>query len=149
MKLASTIFAITTASLIAGCGSITRGTTEKVAIDTEPTGAAITTSIGKSCFSTPCGVEVPRKTEFTVYANRPGYHTGEAFVGTKVSGGGAATMAGNLVFGGIIGVGIDAATGASLSRYPNPVHIKLVPSNQSAPKKTTKTRKHTKGVPAV
>jgi hypothetical protein len=36
-------------------------------------------------------------------------------------------MAGNVVFGGIIGAGVDAATGATKQLKPNPVVVTLVP----------------------
>jgi hypothetical protein len=35
-------------------------------------------------------------------------------------------MAGNVLIGGIIGVGVDAASGATKSLRPNPVHVHLV-----------------------
>jgi hypothetical protein len=47
-------------------------------------------------------------------------------VESKVAGAGAAGVAGNVIIGGIIGVGIDAATGAAMSLKPNPVHIHLI-----------------------
>jgi hypothetical protein len=36
-------------------------------------------------------------------------------------------MGGNLILGGLIGVGIDAASGSYKSLYPNPVSVRLVP----------------------
>jgi hypothetical protein len=35
-------------------------------------------------------------------------------------------MAGNVLIGGIIGMGVDAATGATNSLKPNPVHVHLI-----------------------
>ncbi|MDO5646688.1 hypothetical protein [Paracoccus sp. (in: a-proteobacteria)] len=46
-------------------------------------------------------------------------------VTNRVSGGGGAAMAGNLVLGGIIGAGVDAANGATLELIPNPVEVTL------------------------
>lgn len=34
-------------------------------------------------------------------------------------------MAGNVVFGGLIGAGVDAGTGAMLELVPNPVKVTL------------------------
>lgn len=42
---------------------------------------------------------------------------------------------GIVVVGGVIGVGVDAATGATLDHYPNPVIIRLNPTG--APGTTT------------
>ncbi|HMQ58399.1 MAG TPA: translation initiation factor 2 [Rhizobiaceae bacterium] len=110
---------------VAGCGTITRGTTEQVAIDVEPKDATVTTSLGLGCTAMPCSIKVPRKEEFTVTASKPGYVTETVEVKTKVSGGGAASVAGNVLVGGVIGAGIDVHNGAGLDHDPNPVVIRL------------------------
>ena len=38
---------------------------------------------------------------------------------------GGAALAGNVLVGGIIGLGVDAATGASKELTPNPVRVTL------------------------
>ena len=43
----------------------------------------------------------------------------------EVVGAGAAGVAGNVLLGGVIGIGIDAATGASKDLKPNPVEVEL------------------------
>ena len=112
---------------LGGCATVTRGTKEKVEVITEPPGAQVTTSLGVSCPSTPCAVEVARKAEFVVTASKPGYRAASVPVTTKFTGRGAASMAGNIILpGGTIGVITDAATGASLDHIPNPVRITLV-----------------------
>ncbi len=70
-------------------------------------------------------INVPRKKEFTLTASAPGYQSQVIDVETRVSGKGAAGMAGNVLLGGVIGVGVDAATGATLDHYPNPVNFIL------------------------
>lgn len=112
---------------VAGCASVVRGTTEKVTVNSEPADATIRTSLGHSCPMSPCTVEVSRKTEFTAFAEKEGFKPGQMYIGTKMSGGGAAGMAGNVLVGGVIGVGVDAATGATLDHFPNPAIIKLAP----------------------
>jgi hypothetical protein len=72
-------------------------------------------------------VKVSRKKTFTVHAAKEGYKPGQVFVDTKMSGKGAAGLAGNLLVGGVIGVGVDAVSGATLDHDPNPVTIRLVP----------------------
>ena len=109
---------------LAGCGSIARGTSENVAINATPSGASIQTSNGFKCDTT-CNIKVSRKDDFTVTAAYPGYQSETVQVKRKVSGGGAAGMAGNILLGGVIGIGVDAATGAALDHYPNPVNINL------------------------
>ena len=117
---------ITTAfcAALAGCGTITRGSNEDVVIDVLPANATIVTSNGRSCTGS-CTLSVARKEPFTVTASAPGYETQNVQVRTEVSGAGAASMAGNVLIGGVIGAGVDAATGASLDHKPNPVVIRL------------------------
>ncbi|ORE91166.1 hypothetical protein [Aurantimonas sp. 22II-16-19i] len=114
------------AGLLSGCGSITRGTSEDVAINAQPEGTDIRTSNGHQC-QTACVIKVPRKDAFTVIASKPGYQTETVQVSTEVSGGGAAGMAGNILLGGVVGIGVDAVTGAALDHTPNPVNIVLEP----------------------
>ncbi len=116
-----------TGAFLAGCGTIVRGTEEDVVIDVQPPEATVMTSLGLTCVG-PCVLQVKRKQDFTVTASAPGYDPQTVAVGTRISGGGAAGLAGNVVFGGLIGVGVDAATGASLDHFPNPVVIRLQPS---------------------
>lgn len=124
-------FRIVAAALVAAsvgaCGSITRGTTEPMAFTTEPPGAQMVTTKGYACPATPCSLEVERSDAFDVTFSKPGYQSQVIPVRTKVVGSGAAGMAGNLLVGGVIGVGVDAYTGAAFDHYPNPVAATLVP----------------------
>ncbi|WP_243394530.1 hypothetical protein [Yoonia maritima] len=43
----------------------------------------------------------------------------------KTANGGGAALAGNVLVGGVIGLGVDAATGASQELTPNPVQVPL------------------------
>jgi hypothetical protein len=61
-----------------------------------------------------------------VTISREGYETITVNVNSQVVGAGAAGMAGNVLVGGIIGVGVDAISGATKSLKPNPVTVKLV-----------------------
>lgn len=115
------------ACCLTGCGTVTRGTTESVSITSEPADATIRTSLGHSCPQSPCTVEVSRKTKFTAFAEKEGFKPGSIYVDTRVAGAGAAGVAGNVIIGGVVGIGVDVATGAALDHYPNPAHIRLAP----------------------
>ncbi|MBL4645432.1 MAG: translation initiation factor 2 [Hyphomicrobiales bacterium] len=117
---------------LTACASAVRGTTEVVSIQVTPADANVTTDIGKNCTGS-CDIKVKRKQEFTVTASKEGYVTQQQFVSTSTSKRGATGMAGNILLGGIIGVGVDAATGATLDHSPNPVILNLVPVGTSAP----------------
>ena len=117
----------------AGCGSITRGTTEMVTITANPPEARIRTSLGIECPRSPCIVTVDRNKPFVAYAEAPGYQPGSVQVDTQLVGAGAAGFAGNVLAGGVIGMGVDAYTGAALDHKPNPAHIELAPIQRAAP----------------
>jgi hypothetical protein len=79
-----------------------------------------------------------RKSEFVVTVSKDGYQTQEAHVHGVVKGGGAAGAAGNVIFGGIIGAGIDASNGSLMNLKPNPLQVTLVPvTSVEAPAATT------------
>src|SRR3712207_6508153 len=99
------VLALALAGLLAGCASVVRGTEEDVAVDVQPPHATVQTSLGKTCTGS-CVLKMPRKKSLTVVASAPGYHPQSVAVGTKMSGGGTAGMAGNILFGGVIGVGV-------------------------------------------
>ncbi len=114
---------------LGACGSITRGTSEKMAFQTEPPGAMMTSTKGYACPATPCSLDVDRSDEFDVTFAKPGFRPETIPVRTQVVGTGAAGMAGNVIAGGIIGIGVDAATGAAFDHFPSPVVATLVPDS--------------------
>ena len=114
-----------TALAVSGCATITRGTTETLAIQTEPEGASVELSSGLTC-RTPCSLELKRKNDYRLYVRKAGYQDATLMVESRLAGSGAAGMAGNVLIGGIIGIGVDSVTGATNSLQPNPVHVHLV-----------------------
>lgn len=114
------------AVLVTGCASITRGTTSQVQIQSQPAGAEVRTSMGHTCV-TPCSLQFSRKDEFTVTVSKAGFHSVEIPVKTQVAGAGAAGFVGNVMLGGVVGMAADAATGATLEHFPNPVIATLEP----------------------
>lgn len=82
-------------------------------------------SNGERC-ETPCTLKIRRKYPFAVEICKQGFHTVNTTVQSGISGGGAAGMAGNVLVGGLIGVGVDAGTGAAKDLKPNPLTVQLV-----------------------
>jgi hypothetical protein len=114
---------------LAGCASVTRGTTENISISTTPSGAVAEIAgldIPTSCI-TPCVVQAKRSADITVTVNKEGYEPQIIPLTKEVPGSGAAGFAGNLLLGGVVGMGVDAATGAALDHKPNPVIVTLQP----------------------
>ncbi len=112
-----------------GCASVTRGTTENISIATTPSGATAEISgldIPTACV-TPCVVQAKRNADITVTVNKEGYEPQVIPLTKDIPGSGAAGFAGNLLLGGLVGMGVDAATGAALDHKPNPVIATLQP----------------------
>ena len=118
-------------ALSSACATITRGTTEAWTVESEPAGAEVVLSTGETCI-TPCTLKRKRKIEFTVSVTKDGYQPVETQVLSQIAKAGAAGMAGNVIFGGIIGVGIDAGSGAMKELKPNPLQLKLEPADGDA-----------------
>ena len=117
---------------LSGCATITRGTTDQVQVVSEPSGANVRSSMGQTCI-TPCTLQVSRKDEFTLTVSKAGFTDESVPVKTQVAGSGAAGFAGNVLVGGIIGMGADAYTGATLEHVPNPVTVTLQATAPPAP----------------
>lgn len=119
------IITICIAFTVSGCATITRGSIDVLNIQTTPSGAQVQTSNGFSCDSTPCALKMPRKSEFVVSITKPGCRPIDVNVTHKTANAGGAAIAGNVLLGGVIGLGVDAATGASQDLTPNPVNVAL------------------------
>ncbi len=120
------------AASLSACATVTRGTTQSFTVESSPP-AEVKTSTGFSCPSTPCTLKLPRKEGFTVTVTKAGYKTHTSEVVSKMSGGGGAALAGNVLAGGIIGMGVDASSGALNDLTPNPLKVVLEPEVATAP----------------
>ncbi|RXK55013.1 PEGA domain-containing protein [Oleiharenicola lentus] len=119
-------FALINAFVFTGCATVTRGTTETLMIQSTPSGADVRVSNGFTG-RTPFTFTVPRKGDLIVTISLPGYEAQEHILHSSVAGKGAAGVAGNALIGGVIGIGVDMATGAALSHKPNPLVVTLKP----------------------
>jgi hypothetical protein len=119
-----------------GCASVTRGTTENISVATTPAGATAEITgleIPTACV-TPCVVQAKRSADITVTVSKDGYEPQTIPLTKEIPGSGAAGFAGNLLAGGLIGMGVDAATGAAQDHKPNPVIVTLQPLAPVAPR---------------
>ena len=125
-----------------GCASISRGTTENISISSTPPGATAELSgldNPTSCV-TPCVVVVKRSADITVTVNKEGYEPQVIPLTKEIAGSGAAGFAGNVLVGGLVGMGVDAATGAAQDHKPNPVIVTLNPVAPQPQPRATKPR---------
>ncbi|MBU4038948.1 MAG: translation initiation factor 2, partial [Alphaproteobacteria bacterium] len=89
------------------CATITRGSSQEFTVESTPPGARVSTSNGFQCDATPCTFRMPRKDAFRATVSMNGYVTQDHQISSGISGGGAAGMAGNVIFGGVIGAVVD------------------------------------------
>ncbi|MEI6176394.1 MAG: PEGA domain-containing protein [Verrucomicrobiota bacterium] len=138
-QILSTVFA---AACLSNCASITRGTTDALVVKSNPDQADVkVTRIDKPLTKkelssnsndgqtitgkTPVTFKLQRKGEYNVQLSKAGYKSTETRVTNHVSGMGGTAMAGNVIVGGLIGLGVDAASGATKDLTPNPIEITL------------------------
>ena len=114
------------------CATITRGVHDKLSVLSEPSGANVMLSSGERGVTPTKFVKSRRGDNFTVTVSKPGYIPQTVKVESNASATGATAMAGNVVLGGPIGIGVDATSGAYNSLYPNPVSVHLVPRGKFA-----------------
>lgn len=118
--------------MLSACATVTRGTSQKFAIESTPSEAEVTLSNGQQCV-TPCKLKLKRRPGFTATVKKPGYKTQQITVDSKLAGGGAVAGAGNLIAGGLIGGIVDGSNGSMNSLTPNPLRVTLVAEEGAQP----------------
>ena len=98
-----------------GCATMIRGTSEKLMITSEPDGAQVKLSDGRSC-KTPCQMECKRNQTLILKFSKEGHQEESLTVCPTLAGAG-------VILGGLI----DYGTGAVYSLQPNPAHVILNP----------------------
>ena len=121
---------------VSGCATIVQGTTETVSVNSIPEEGAscsLHNSEGTWYVTTPGSVTVHKtKTNLIIRCKKDGF-TPVQTVATSRFGG---TTAGNIIAGGVIGLAVDAASGANYY-YDSPVTVSLgVKAADAAPKVT-------------
>ena len=133
--LALTLAAVTAAGST-GCASIVSGGNERpVDIDTDPPGAAITVN-GERYGTTPQKILLDRGEDHLVTLRKSGFEPFEFEVEPELNG----WVFGNIIFGGFIGLGVDALTGAWQAPSPGKVRVRLLPEGQDYPAQSVAIR---------
>ncbi len=112
--------------MLPACATVTRGTSQKYSIVSQPNGAEVKLSTGQTCI-TPCELKLKRRPGFTATIKKQGYRVSEVIVESKLGGGGALAGAGNLLAGGLVGGIVDGSNGSMNNLTPNPLKVTLVP----------------------
>jgi hypothetical protein len=79
-------------------------------------------------------VQAKRNADITVTINKDGYEPQIIPLTKEVPGTGAVGFAGNILAGGLVGMGVDAVTGAAQDHKPNPVIVTLQPIAPATPR---------------
>lgn len=106
--------------LLAGCATIIHGTTQKVGISSNPSGANVTVD-NKPLGSTPVFADLSRKDEHIVSITLPGYQKADLTITKSTSG----WVWGNVLFGGLIGLAVDAISGGLYNLSPEQLNAEL------------------------
>jgi hypothetical protein len=109
---------------LSACATIIDGTTQSVSVNTTPEQGASCTlanSQGTWYLTSPGSTTVHKsKTDLDVNCTKAGYKTGHVVAVAHFTG----KTAGNILAGGLIGVGVDAASGANF-KYDSPLTVPL------------------------
>ncbi len=111
--------------LTTGCATVLKGTTQEIPISSEPPGADIIVD-GTFVGTTPADVELKRKRDHLVVIEKKGHSSKSVAVVKNVGG----AVWGNIIAGGLIGWGIDAASGAQNNLSPKTISVTLEPVDE-------------------
>lgn len=115
-------FLLALVALSSGCATIVNGKTQEISIASVPPGATVMID-GTQTVLTPTKVALRRNKDYVLTFMKDGYQTQVVPVTGVLSG----WLLGNIVFGGLIGGGVDAATGAGFTLTPESISIVMQP----------------------
>lgn len=107
---------------LSGCATIINGTSQSVDFRSDPPGARVYVD-GVARGETPFEADVKRKQEHEVRFELEGYESYDVQLDRTVS----PWLAGNILIGGLIGLGIDALSGGMYQVSPSSVGVILEP----------------------
>jgi hypothetical protein len=125
------LFSLSILVIAAGCGTIMHGGSQDIGISSSPTAAQVSVdNLAKG--NTPVIANLSRKNNHIVKIEMPGYAPAELTLTNSVSG----WVWGNIVFGGVIGLAVDAISGGLYNLNPDQLQSTLAKqSAQIAPTK--------------
>lgn len=111
----------------AACATIMHGSSQEIGIASQPTGAKIRVD-NRDLGVTPLTAKLSRKDVHTISISMAGYQPYELTTTRHTSG----WVWGNIVFGGLIGLAVDAITGGLYAINPEQVQGQLAKLGSSA-----------------
>jgi len=109
------------ALLIIGCATIIHGTRQNIAVSSVPSGAEVIVK-GVHMGTTPAVIELKRnESNIILRFEKEGYEPVEVALNRSVDG----WIAGNIIFGGLIGLAVDFISGGAYKLSPSEVNAVL------------------------
>jgi hypothetical protein len=113
--------------LVAGCATIVKGTTQSIVVNTPGAPGSMCTlsssDMGTQSIMTPASITVGKSKEnISVMCQKECYQDGIAVIVSNTE----AMTAGNIILGGVVGLGVDAATGA-MNKYAGETSVMMIP----------------------
>ena len=106
--------------LLQGCATIMQGSKQSIPVSGSPAGATVILN-GQIMGSTPLILKVARKEDHTLTIEKEGYEPTEIELKRRFS----VLFIGNILIGGLVGMGVDAATGAMYDITPDTIQVNL------------------------
>jgi hypothetical protein len=112
---------------VAGCATITKGTTQVVAVNTPGVAGATckltSPAIGTQSVVTPDTITLTKgRDNISVRCTKECYQDGAGVISSNLE----SMTAGNIIVGGLIGFGVDAASGA-MNNYTPEIQVVMTP----------------------
>jgi len=116
------------AALTAGCASIIHGSRQDVRVTSVPSGAVVRVNLNNQATTTPGVLTLNRKEiGYVLTFEKQGYKPVEVSLRRTVDG----WLFGNILFGGLVGIVIDFASGSAYKLTPDEVSTVLTQMNVS------------------
>ena len=122
MPRRSVLFLISVLGALFGFGAIFNGTRQTITANSAPAGAKLTTQPMTGEYTTPASISLPRKQGYLLTFELAGYTKGTFELQNHMQGG---ILALDILFTGLLGVVIDAATGAWYKLGPETATVAL------------------------
>lgn len=131
MKIRAFVAVAIAGAAVSGCATIIKGSGQDIAVDSRPVEGAdcvLHSSEGTWRLTTPGSAHVDKsKNDITLTCQKVGYQDSTDTIPSGFQG----WTLGNLLLGGIIGLGVDAGTGA-MNEYPHTVTVQMTPVARAA-----------------
>lgn len=113
-----------TAGLTQGCATLIKGSSQSIPVSSDPPAADIVLD-GKVVGQTPKTLVLKRDNNYLITIQKTGFEQQSVPVVKNIGG----AVWGNVIAGGLVGWGVDAASGSQYNLLPASVAVRLVPVN--------------------